>query len=163
MSDVREELQDLASGEGVYNIPGWMNNSSEVFDLFLSRNIVIPKPTGLVVTEERVGNEAFSYGAQFVNGEEYSANNDVEFWRRKVERDRESLEGRAKDLAHAEAVLDFLEAKGASEDKGNAALDKRRDDLAREFVNDGAYAYRFAEEPLKLAVDRIIDLEEAAK
>ena len=36
---------------------------------------------------------------------------------------------------------------------------RRRDDLARELVQDGAYAYRFAEEPLKLAIDRIIELE----
>ena len=40
--------------------------------------------------------------------------------------------------------------------------DKRRDELARELVEDAAYAYRFAEEPLKLAIDRIIDLESAA-
>jgi hypothetical protein len=41
-------------------------------------------------------------------------------------------------------------------------LAKRRDELARELVEDGAYAYRFAEEPLKLAIDRIIELESAA-
>lgn len=40
-----------------------------------------------------------------------------------------------------------------------AAKDKRRDELARELVSDGAYAYRFAEDPLKTAIDRIIELE----
>ena len=38
-------------------------------------------------------------------------------------------------------------------------LSNRRDELARELVEDGAYAYRFAEEPLKAAIDRIIELE----
>jgi hypothetical protein len=63
-------------------------------------------------------------------------------------------------------IADYLENRdailAAREAEATAARDKRRDELARELVEDGAYAYRFAEEPLKLAIDRIIDLESAA-
>jgi len=50
------------------------------------------------------------------------------------------------------AVWQFI----ANEGKARAT---RRDDLARELVGDDAYAYRFAEDPLKTAIDRIIELE----
>ncbi len=52
------------------------------------------------------------------------------------------------------AVWEFIKHEGE-------ATVMRRDELARELVNDGAYAYRFAEDPLKLAIDRIIELESA--
>lgn len=50
------------------------------------------------------------------------------------------------------AVWQFL----VNEETGKAC---RRDEIARELVNDGTYAYRFADDPLKLAIDRIIELE----
>ncbi len=52
------------------------------------------------------------------------------------------------------AVWQFIATEGATRNN-------RRDELARELAGDGGYAYRFAEEPLKTAIDRIIELENA--
>lgn len=65
-------------------------------------------------------------------------------------------------LRWRERAMNYLTIAEYLEAGQSAARDKRQDELARELVSDGAYAYRFADEPLKLAIDRIIALEEAA-
>jgi hypothetical protein len=56
-------------------------------------------------------------------------------------------------------ALESLSAAEAIEANLPDPIDARRDELARNLVGDGGYAYRFAEAPLKLAIDTIIELE----
>lgn len=73
-----------------------------------------------------------------------------------IDMDHESV-GLSMAARHLRDVVSLGEAR-----KKAGARDKRRDELAQELAEDGAYAYRFAGPDLQAAIDRIIELESRA-
>lgn len=130
-SRVKQILRDCCAG-----------NASLATDILHEEFAIFPKPK---VGEVTVPQD----GYQYIDGKYFSSNSDVDYWKSANPERWEHIAKLIADASKADAVLEFLES-GAH---------RRRDELARELVNDGAYAYRYAEEPLKLAIDRIIELE----
>jgi hypothetical protein len=143
--DVRKELADYWDADGEYADFGGLDRDDAV-EKFLSRNIVIPR-SELPAVKRATRDENVYYV-----GSENICFTSVENARKWVMADIAVWQF----IEHEASVLAVQEA------EKTAARDKRRDDLARDLVKDGAYAYRFADDPLKLAIDRIIDLEAAS-
>ncbi len=142
--NVRKELQDFASGEGIYDLPAWMNNSPELFDLFLSRNIVIPRSELPAVKRNFTDSDTYSTDGEsilFTSAENARAwvMRDIAVW--------QFIEHEASELAKKEA-------------EKNAARDKRRDELAAEFTAVNSYSGQLPY--TQNLINRIIDLEAAS-
>jgi hypothetical protein len=136
--DVRKELADYWTGNGEYAMSYTVTRSA--VDLFLSRNIVIPRSE----LPEAIGDSR--YGTVDANGELFGVTGVWESplrWREK-----------AKNFL---AIAEYLESDAAKEAEATAARNKRRDELA---IGLG-YANRYGSlmEPARNAIDRIIDLE----
>lgn len=146
LSQAAEELADFAHHRDAYGNQKWM---SDRIDVFLARNIVIPRSELPNVYESTNGNGICAASAQEFHQPElyfHPADGDkAGEWNRKI--------------AYANlAVADAIDARDAT----NAVWrQKRRDELASEFTSVNSYNGQLPY--TQKLIDRIIELEEAAK
>lgn len=147
--NVRKELADYWQGNGEYAMS--YDSTAKSVDLFLSRNIVIPRSELPEASTSSTRHKTVS-----VDGELWTIEG---VW-------ENPLRWRDKALNYL-TIAEYLESDAAKEAEKNAARDKRRDEVLAELAHEAADANNYMEwDKLSVvsrrAIDRIIDLEVAS-
>jgi len=167
-TEVETQLGDFWEGRGLYiNLGATGADRASAIKRFLSQHVVIPRPKVGEVTEERIPHTVGGM-QQMIDGEFFSANSDPEYWRESIPGRWRHVENLVSEAVKAEAVLAYLEdAPARQEAKAIAARDKRRDELVDELaprlIGMGPNWYSNVSVGMQRAVDRIIEMEGAAK